>query len=663
MTVTKDYFSQLLEIAAKSNHRIGVVVRGNQHWQQQCLEVALSVVVDEKIFFLGGEAPYPVGKSVGFNKGQQLLGQECQLLCCDFRDGFDANSFTAATGCVVGGGLVLILTGQQTHPTLGQAWLNNALQKLLTLEQGNELILPSYFADTVHPNFDEQALAIAKIRKVVEGHRKRPLVLTADRGRGKSSALGIAAAELIQQRSIHIVVTAPTLATIQPVFEHAKRLLPQANLERGRLEYQQSVVEFIAPDELLRSGRVGDCLFVDEASAIPIPMLQNMVEVHHRAVFSTTIHGYEGCGRGFTIKFQSWLKQQRPGAQFLHISQPIRWSQSDPLEQWLFDTFLLNAELGSLAGTETNTPLVEIDKQQLLAEPSLLEACFALLVNAHYQTSPNDLMLLLDDEAIQLHAVFDNNQCLGCMLTVVEGQFDDELVEQVLLGKRRPRGHMVPTMMAGQFGIAEAATESSIRIMRIAVHPERQRSGLGSTMVSQLMNNHDHSYCSTSFGATEELVQFWHSCGFTPIKLGSQRDQASGTYSIVMANGRSSWLETANRHFAFSLHYSVSELHNEIETELLRSLIVNTNASVDDTSVRSLLMNYCSGGSSYEAVIPFIDNWWKSSPRRVDQVSGLFIRKIIQRWSWERCQVEFGYTGQKQTEFAFKQHLHQLLQH
>ncbi|MEF1288800.1 tRNA(Met) cytidine acetyltransferase, partial [Vibrio sp. M260118] len=161
--------------------------------------------------------------------------------------------------------------------------------------------------------------------------------------------------------------------------------------------------------------------------------------------------------------------------------------------------------------------------------------------------------------------------------------------------------------------------------------------------------------------ATEELIQFWNSCGFTPIKLGSQRDQASGTYSIVMANGRSSWLKSANLHFAFSLHYSVSELHSEIETELLRSLLVNTNASVEDTGARGLLMNYCCGGSSYEAVIPFIDNWWKSTPHRVEQASELFIRKVIQRWSWHRCQVEFGYTGQKQVELAFKQQLHQLL--
>ncbi|MDN3685209.1 hypothetical protein QW180_22990 [Vibrio sinaloensis] len=151
--------------------------------------------------------------------------------------------------------------------------------------------------------------------------------------------MGIASAELIQTRKLRILVTAPTLATVQPIFDHAHQHLAGSELSKGRLEAGLSSIEFIAPDELLRNKPECDLLLVDEASAIPIPMLKQMVSHYHRAVFSTTVHGYEGCGRGFSLKFATWLKQERPGMSSFTMQQPIRWNEGDPLEHWLFDLF------------------------------------------------------------------------------------------------------------------------------------------------------------------------------------------------------------------------------------------------------------------------------------------------------------------------------------
>jgi len=661
MTAITDYFSQLLEASAKSNHRYGVVLKGCERWQQQSLQAVFSLVPSEDIFLLGGTCDHKIAKSVGFKKGQQLLGQECQLLCCDFRDGFDANSFTAATGCVRGGGLVVILPELQTQPTLDQVWLNSALQQLIVVEESQSPLIPDAVDTRTRQCFEQQNQAVEKILKVVEGHRKRPLVMTADRGRGKSSALGIAAAQLLQQRTIHILVTAPSLATVEPVFEHAQRLLPQAHVEKGRLQYQQSILEFVAPDELLRCQRKSDCLFVDEASAIPIPMLQEMVETHHRAVFSTTIHGYEGCGRGFTVKFQSWLATHRPGTQFFHLEQPIRWNEEDPLEQWLFESFLLDAELSEWKAGQLKGQLVQLDKRRLVTEPEMLRSCFALLVNAHYQTSPNDLMLLLSDDAIQLHAIIEQGVCLACMLTAAEGKLESDLVEQIQLGRRRPKGNLVPALIANQLGVEQAAKQASLRIMRIAVHPSLQRKRIGSEMVQQLIKRSDYDFYSTSFGATTELVQFWRHCGFTPVKLGSQREQASGTHSLVMIYGDVEWKASVERSYSLVTQYALGETFRELEIELVRSLILNSNASVTEPGVQALFLSYSQGGASFDSVAPFLDLWWKSSPTLLHVATDLFIRKVVQRWSWDECCNSFGYTGRKQVEQAFREQMRAML--
>ncbi|MFW7526604.1 GNAT family N-acetyltransferase [Vibrio ostreicida] len=649
------FFSLLNDAAKRANQRFGMVLRGQRDWQITTLAVAKQVYADSTVFQLGGEIQPEVTRYVNVKKGQQLLGQECGLLICDFSDGFDANSFSAALGCVHGGGGVIILPTLRPVQSLGAQWLDTAFCQLLQLEQGKALPdLPVFATDQGQP-LAEQKCAIEKIRKVVEGHRKRPLVLTADRGRGKSSALGLAASEMMPLRKLRILVTAPSLATVQPVFEHAHQHLPGSTLKKGHLQSDASELIFIAPDELLRTEPECDCLFVDEAATIPIAMLQKMVARYHRCVFSSTVHGYEGCGRGFTVKFQTWLKQHRPQAVFFHLDQPIRWNTQDPLEKWLFETFLLDSELKTplLQGT-TEWQLEAIDKQEWIHDSGKLKACFALLVNAHYQTSPNDLMLILDDQAIQLLGCFIDGLCVGCILTIAEGGLDADLINAVQHGRRRPKGHLVPTMLANHLGLSEAASQTSVRIMRIAIHPDFQQQGIGSAFIKQLAALTTHDFISTSFGATSELIQFWSNNGFSIVKLGVQRDNASGCHSVAMIKGDTRWLADAKRHYAQSFRFLISESFADIETDIVRNLIPKGDASTASLRQRPLIERYCLGGGSYESVAIFVEEWLLSSHQALTCSSDLLIRKVLQRWSWKACSQEFALAGRKQSETQFR---------
>ena len=108
----------------------------------------------------------------------------------------------------------------------------------------------------------EQLLAVEAIKKVATGHRRRPLVMTADRGRGKSAALGIAAAQLLNHGLSRIVVTGPSLASTEQVFQHADECLGNDSLSRGtfsrgRVQWQDKSVQFMAPDEIV--GHPVDC--------------------------------------------------------------------------------------------------------------------------------------------------------------------------------------------------------------------------------------------------------------------------------------------------------------------------------------------------------------------------------------------------------------------
>ncbi|AIW22169.1 tRNA(Met) cytidine acetyltransferase [Vibrio coralliilyticus] len=657
-----NYFSQLIQSANNANHRFGVVLKGSVDWQSNTLSALKELFSNSAIYQLGGKSGDDNVHLVTFKQGQRLLGQECGLLICDFSDGFDANSFSAALGCVTGGGLVVIIPADSDSLSLSEQWFDIALGSLIQVDQSKPLPeLPQMESASAEP-LAQQKVAVEKIRKVVEGHRKRPLVMTADRGRGKSSALGIAAAELMEARNLHIVVTAPSLATVSPVFEHVHRLLPEAAAKKGFIQLGQSTLTFIAPDALLRMPPECDLLLVDEASAIPIPMLQKMVERHHRCVFSTTIHGYEGCGRGFTLKFQAWLRQQRPGTVFYHLDQPIRWNENDPVERWLFETFLLNAELETPPPTVLPPIKLElIDKQQLVVQPDLLRSCFALLVNAHYQTSPNDLMLLLEDDAIQLYAAFSEQYCLGCMLTIKEGQLEEPLIKSIQQGQRRPRGHLVPVMLANHLGLTQAASQASLRVMRIATHPDYQQQGVGSAMLEQLTQRSGSQFMSTSFGATSELIRFWRKNGFVPVKLGVQRDQASGCHSVVMVKGNFDWISVAEQHFHQSMRYLFGDVFADIETDIVRNLLRKEDASVAECEFERLVRNYSLGGAGFESVAPFIANWVLSSNKAIIGCSSLVIRKVLQQRSWQACSEEFGFTGKKQTEQQLRTDIQALL--
>ena len=251
------------------------------------------------------------------------------------------------------------------------------------------------------PATSDQAEAVAAIHALAMGRARRPLVLTADRGRGKSAALGLAAGRLIAEQRLQIIVSAPRRSAVDTLFEHARAILQAAAAAET-----DPLLHFEAPDALLATSPSADLLLIDEAAGIPAPLLEQLLIRYPRICFATTVHGYEGTGRGFDLRFRALLDQRTPSWRALRLKTPIRWCQDDPLEQFINQVLLLDAEPATdaqVAAADCASARFAIQSPETLAtDDALLGQLFGLLVLGHYQTRPNDLRHLLDGPNLEV---------------------------------------------------------------------------------------------------------------------------------------------------------------------------------------------------------------------------------------------------------------------
>lgn len=545
--MTPSEVGDLRQCLARTGERRLIWLEGEE---ADCI-VRADALLGEAVFWLGeGPAchnPLPAAKAL------QRLGQECDTLVLNAFSGFHPDAFGALAGTLRAGGLLLLLTPPRAqwpgYPDPDRVRLvarpeeaaqagHGFIARLVRLLEGDPALslLPPDDGEPWQPLgpdrpvSDDQALALPAIHKVLHGHRRRPLVLSADRGRGKSSLLGIAAAELLrQQPDLQIVVTAPSQGTVATLFDHAARRL-------GTTVDKLAGLAYCSPDRLVQEGLQPDLLLVDEAAAIPTPLLEAMLARHSRIVFATTEHGYEGTGRGFHLRFKRVLDREAPDWQEVHLASPIRWSARDPLEPLVFRLLGLNAEVADPL-PPTNPRWRMIEQDVLAKDDALLNQVFGLLVLAHYQTTPSDLRALLESPSLDIHLLEEAQSLLGVALVAREGQIEPELAEAIWAGRRRPRGHLLPQSLLAHAGCKTAGERSYARVMRIAIHPELHCHGLGSHLLGQLEVHYRQAgldYLGSAFSASADLLPFWRKAGLVALRIGLQRDAASGSHAALL---------------------------------------------------------------------------------------------------------------------------------
>jgi tRNA(Met) cytidine acetyltransferase len=430
------------------------------------------------------------------------------------------------------------------------------------------------------------------------------LVVEADRGRGKSSAAGLAAgAHALEGKSV--LVTAPTYRSAAPVFERARELLDGLDALAGtdrdeRPRRLDSVsggrVCFAEPAAAIERAETADIVIVDEAAALPVGRLSEFLAAPAVA-FVTTVHGYEGAGRGFSVRFRDHLADSDFSIAEQRLDDPIRYAAGDPIEVWAFRALLLDARPPVAPLVEEATPesvtYRRFDAAGLVADEHRLREAFGLLVAAHYRTEPNDLARLLDAPNVSVHALLHEGHVVSVALCAREGDLPADLRREVYEGSRI-KGHLLPDVLTSQLRDEAAGVPTGQRVLRIATHPATRSRGLGSRLLDELRHDIDADWLGVGYGATPELVRFWDRNGFSTVYLATTRNERSGEHSALMLAP----LSAAGR----TLH----DRHARRFVERVGATLSDSLVALDPDVVRAAL-----GATHATTRVEFTDHEWR----------------------------------------------------
>ncbi|KAK2080542.1 hypothetical protein QBZ16_000395 [Prototheca wickerhamii] len=382
------------------------------------------------------------------------------------------------------------------------------------------------------------------------------VALTAARGRGKSAALGLAIAGALGLGYSNIFVTAPSPENLRTLFEFVFKgldaldfkehldydLVESTNPAFGKAIVRVNVfrthrqtVQYIQPQHHAALAQA-ELLVIDEAAAIPLPMVKNLLGPY-LVFLCSTVNGYEGTGRSLSLKLIHQLRQQgarvdgragdattatttssgtSPAQRAFRevvLRDPIRYALGDPVERWLNGLLCLDAA-EHVPAVPARLPhpdecqLYYVERETLFsfhrASEAFLQRMMSLYVASHYKNSPNDLLLMSDAPAHHLFALLGPvdpaRPGLPDVLTVaqvaLEGAISRRSALASLAAGQLPQGDLIPWTVAQQFQDAEFAGLSGARVVRIATHPDLARGGYGTRTLRLLRDYYEGQIAS-----------------------------------------------------------------------------------------------------------------------------------------------------------------------
>lgn len=519
----------------------------------------------------------------------QHLGRSLALVVLDAHEGLDPDTLAACHGFVRAGGALLLRLFPEVHVSghalaawphtpdeVGRRFERRArtllMRRFEVIEADRFPVVPLPPPPPIAAGTDEQRALLAMLNPAAGA----ATVLTADRGRGKSAAMGLWLASLPPHTRVAVTATSPEAAA--EVFRFAPRasFVPLGELPDPRLEV----------------------LVVDEAATLPVPLLRRLTvgHPHTHLAFATTVHGYEGTGRGFALRFVPWLTNTRQTSRHT-LREPIRWAADCPLERAIFEALVLDAELptvGSVGDRAKISKIEILDRQDFSAATPEAERdlndLFGLLIHAHYRTAPSDLLRLMDAPNLAVHVVRagQEDRIVAACLIAREGGLTPELARAVHSGATRLVAHALADALVAHLGEVSAGPMTMVRSVRIATHPELRRLGLARALVDHVHQSYEVDLFGTLFGASPDLLAFRHSLGYRLLRVSASRNLNTGEPSVLMVRPVSERAQSLVARLGEAL---VRELPTQLE--LLKKEGLGLDIELEDA-----LRTYALGGGS-----------------------------------------------------------------
>jgi len=640
--------------------------------------------------------PLDDATSIDFDQTEEVLGGTWDILIADISHQFRANDIGRLIEVVRGGGLAIL-----TIPP-AEEWINSMteFQRRFMVppfeSRGVRQLFKSRFLSSIgkrgtfllgeevrgelcgrvskdrapiertgDPLFDLCATRDQQrvLRSILDAfkERKRAFILTANRGRGKSAVIGIALSLIMNRSKIRsAVVTSPSIEGVQTIFNFLMRGLDAQGvnyeplIREGRiiaLRFKGKDVFYLTPEsaaEVEVSLKV-----VDEAASIPVTTLFKFLGGGF-TIFSSTIHGYEGAGRGFSLRFLGRLRKSGIPHAEERMDEPIRYPPDDPVERWLYDFLLLDAEPGeppkNLEATYREISLDSISEEYL-------RKFYGIYILAHYRNRPNDLATLLDAPHHFARSLEAEGEPIVSIHLAEEGGLPNSLLEDMVRGMRDLPGHMIASRIVLHYSFKSFGRLRGWRIVRIATHPELQGMGFGTRALAEVereARGKSVDWLGAGFGATEDLLRFWVRSGYHPVHISPSRNTVTGEYSVLVLKPLSEEasklteevLKEFKRRVLASLHDVYFSLNPMVARLLLKSKLDGGKAKLS-TSQRSRLLGYAKGSYVYELASDAIHEvvrsyFWQGKDCLTPREEAILVAKVLQGKPWETLRSRFG---------------------
>jgi tRNA(Met) cytidine acetyltransferase len=295
----------------------------------------------------------------------------------------------------------------------------------------------------------------------------------------------------------------------------------------------------------------------------------------------------------------------------------------------------------------------------------LLKKVYELMASVHYRTRPSDLRMLMDNPDLSLVLAEAGEHLTGILVLNKEGGFDPDLCEQVYLGRRRPKGHLLAQMLTAQASVKSFACYRGMRIQRIAVIPSLRRQGVGAQLIeqaSQYARDQHCDYIGACFAFDAEISQFWRHCQFPLVHISFSQGKSTGNHSVAVLNPLTNELELLRTQLLTRLqkqlpvwltHY-LSDMDVQTTVALLRSSgFASRQNELDQAEIEAFVSGYKGFDLSYGCLQPYVMQLIAQSCEHIE-VHDWLVEKVIQNKPWEQLTSHDNIVGRKQCQQALR---------